>query len=71
MDWRRKLLELPVAESLSEEAVRAAYWRAIGRMRGGDVRQSSDVRLLQTAKRELLFELGVRIPSRGRKAALD
>jgi hypothetical protein len=62
IDWRRKILGLPLAGPLSEGAVRAAYWRVIGSLRNRDERQSSELTDLRTAKRELLFDLGVRIP---------
>jgi hypothetical protein len=63
-DWRRKIMGLPLAGALSEAAVRSAYWRAIGRIGDQFNQRTSDMRLLQTAKRELLFELGVRVPVR-------
>ncbi len=61
-DWRRKIMDLPLAGALSEAAVRSAYWRAIGRMGDQFAQRAYDLRLLQAAKRELLFELGVRLP---------
>ena len=56
-DWRRKTLGLPATEPLSEEAVRAAYWRLVGARAPG-----FDIERAQAAKRELLFDLGVRTP---------
>jgi hypothetical protein len=71
VDWRRKILGLPLTGALSERAVRAAYWRIVGSMRNRDDRQSSVLSDLQTAKRELLFNLGVRIPrAKGRAGPL-
>jgi hypothetical protein len=68
VDWRRKILGLPLTGALSERAVRAAYWRVIGSMRDHVDRQSSELSDLRTAKRELLFDLGVRIPPAKGKA---
>ena len=56
-DWRRRALQLPSVGALSAEAVRAAYWRRVGEMAGADRERLKD------AKRELLFELGVRVPA--------
>ena len=60
-DWRRQALQLPSLGALSAEAVRAAYWRRVGETAGADRERLKD------AKRELLFELGVRVPA-SRKA---
>jgi hypothetical protein len=57
-DWRRQILQLPSVCDLSAQAVRAAYWRL---MRGD---AHVDKHRLHAAKQTLLFELGVRIPSR-------
>jgi hypothetical protein len=59
-DWRRRALELPTTGPISEAAVRAAYWRLVGRC--------DDRERLKAAKRELLHELGVRTPARRPKA---
>jgi hypothetical protein len=60
-DWRRKALGLPATETITEKAVRAAYWRLVGEsvLRQG---REIDVAQLRAAKQELLFELGVRVP---------
>ena len=63
-DWRRQALQLPSVGALSAEAVRAAYWRRVGEAAGADRERLKD------AKRELLFELGVRVPA-ARKAKPD
>ena len=61
-DWRRKVLGLPATGPLSEQAVRAAYWRLVGARDGADLERA------QAAKRGLLFDLGVRPPApRGRR----
>jgi hypothetical protein len=59
-DWRRQVLQLPSIGEITEAAVRAAYWRLIARVATelGDDRER-----LREAKRQLLFELGVRIPT--------
>jgi hypothetical protein len=68
VDWRLKKLGLPLTGALSERAVRAAYWRVIGGMRNHDERQPSEMSDLRIAKRELLFDLGVRVPPAKGKA---
>jgi len=55
-DWRRQALQLPSVGALSAEAVRAAYWRRVSEAAGADKERLKD------AKRELLLELGVRVP---------
>jgi hypothetical protein len=59
-DWRRQALQLPSVGDLSEAAVRAAYWSLVG----ASVATKSvlDKERLRLAKRQLLFELGVRLP---------
>jgi hypothetical protein len=61
-DAHRTLLGLPQLGRLSQEAIRAAYWRRI-RDCGGP----TSLALLQEAKRVLLYGAGVRIPGRARK----
>ncbi len=56
VDWRRRILQLPSVGEVTAQAVRAAYWRQVGETVGADKERLMD------AKRELLFELGVRIP---------
>ena len=59
-DWRRQVLQLPSVGALSEAAVRAAYWRL---MAAG----ATEKERLREAKRQLLFDLGVRIPASNRR----
>ena len=61
LDWRRQVLQLPSTGALTEQAVRAAYWRLIGAQRSGSV--GLDVERIRAAKQGLLFELGLRLPS--------
>jgi hypothetical protein len=65
-DWRRQVLQLPSVGKLTEAAVRAAYWRLVGARAATEPAERAD--RLREAKRQLLFELGVRIPeANGRK----
>ena len=63
-DWRRQILELPSQGDLSKNEVRAAYWRLVGGRR--PTGRAPDMDRLREAKRQLLYELGVRIPAAGR-----
>ena len=57
-DPRRALLGLPQLGGVSEDAIRAAYWRMVSKT------APADLAALQEAKRALLFEVGVRTPAR-------
>ena len=63
-DPRRALLELPQLGAISEDAIRAAYWRIVGRAGFARDRGARDLSMLREAKRALLFEAGVRLPPR-------
>ena len=64
VDWRRQILQLPSVGEVSTQSVRAAYWRLVGEAAGADKAR------LRDAKRELLLELGVRVPA-SRKASSE
>jgi len=69
-DWRRKVLKLTATGPLSKDAVRAAYWRLIGERSSAEA--AVDLERIRAAKQQLLFELGVRIPSaRGESKSQD
>jgi hypothetical protein len=60
-DWRRQALQLPSVGDISEAAVRAAYWSLVGA--NVATMAAFDKDRLREAKRQLLFELGVRVPT--------
>jgi hypothetical protein len=60
-DWRRQALQLPSVGDITEAAVRAAYWSLVGASFATEA--AFDKQRLREAKRQLLFELGVRIPT--------
>jgi hypothetical protein len=60
-DWRRQALQLPSVGDISEAAVRAAYWSLVGARVA--TKSALDKERLREAKRQLLFELGVRVPT--------
>ena len=64
-DWRRQALQLPSLGEISAASVRAAYWRLIATR--GAAAPAFDAERLREAKRQLLFELGVRLPPSQRK----
>ncbi len=63
-DPRRALLELPQLGAISEGAIRAAYWRIVGRAGLARDCGGRDLGILREAKRALLFEAGVRLPTK-------
>ncbi len=68
-DSRRALLGLPQHGAISEDAIRAAYWRIVGRAKTARV-GALDMEELREAKRALLFEVGVRLPASRRGPSL-
>ena len=61
-DPRRALLGLQQTGALTEDAIRAAYWQYVSvrhPSKGGDPNDFEEAR---RAKRELLAEVGVRVP---------
>jgi hypothetical protein len=69
-DWRRQVLQLPSVGELSEAAVRAAYWRLVAVPTSSELARDNE--RLREAKRQLLFELGVRVPTlRNRRHGQD
>ena len=62
-DWRRQALQLPSVGEISQQAVRAAYWRLLGA--GGEI----DKARIRQAKQQLLFELGQRVPGQRKAGA--
>ena len=65
-DPRRALLGLPQHGAISEHAIRAAYWRIVGRASSAPGGGAFDMVALREAKRALLFEAGVRLPANRR-----
>ena len=60
-DWRRQTLQLSSVGEITEAAVRAAYWSLVGASVATEA--VVDKERLREAKRQLLFELGVRLPT--------
>ncbi len=69
-DSRRALLGLPQHGAISEDAIRAAYWRIVGRAKTARGDGAFDMEELRKAKRALLFEVGVRLPANRRGPSL-
>jgi hypothetical protein len=63
VDWRRAALELPQFGQINAEAIRAAYWRMVRQTLPAKGGGRIDFDTIRKAKRELLLEAGLRIPS--------
>jgi hypothetical protein len=61
-DHRRALLKLPQHGPTTAEAIRAAYWRIVTLHHPSKGGSLSDFDQVRQANRELLAEVGVRIP---------
>jgi hypothetical protein len=67
VDLRRALLKISQHGALSEEAIRAAYWRIVRHEHPSNGGNAFDFEQVRKAKRELLTEVGIRIPAPRRK----